>query len=173
MYVRWCRRTAPPCAEAEGALGVVAVVEQVWLWCLWRKHKFVRTQSPELYRWILTIFCVLNVLWCLTTVPPINRSTRSSGGNGGITSDGGEGYVNLPVMWCRNFTTTQRNFTVFGVGGVGWLCRSVWLGLVWWDGLQAMFEATMGARRRKFCCFLALIIMWSLDLLASFHQRFE
>ena len=134
MYVRWCHRTAPPCAEAEGALGVVAVVEHVWLWCLWRKHKFVRTQSPELYRWILTIFCVLNVLWCLTTVPPINRSTRSSGGNGGITSDGGEGYVNLPVMWCRNFTTTQRNFTVLvSVVLVGYVEVFGWV----WSGEMA------------------------------------
>jgi hypothetical protein len=72
--------------------------------------KHVRTQTPEHYNQQVDSyrFCVLIVLWGLTTVPPINGSTRSSGGNGGITSDGCEGYSNLPVIGCGNFTTMAQ-----------------------------------------------------------------
>jgi hypothetical protein len=66
----------------------------------------------------------------------MNGSTRSCGGNGGITSDGGEGYTNLPVMGCGNFTTTRRNLTILMsvvlVGYVevfGWVRSFISLGL--------------------------------------------
>jgi hypothetical protein len=69
---------------------------------------------PELYNWQVDSYhflCFECSVVSYNRVPPIHGSIQGA--------LGAMGYTNLPVLGCGNFTTTQRNLTVFDVGGVG------------------------------------------------------
>ena len=187
LVVLWGRRVFPWCLEAEGALsgddgrctynGCDGKANS------WEHHKQHNYTTDW---WILTIFSFQLVPRVVRLSPPFTEAEGALGAMMGahpiLMGDGRTcWWWDAAILW-----PLEESHRFYG-GGVGWVrtgfgrvcCRELASG--------RWLEYKKGARLQKFHCSwwqmwwrffscadcLPLIVIWSLDLLASFHQWFK
>ena len=177
LVVLWGLRVFSRCLEAEGALGVMVGTRTMAVMVKWSRESITNFITTQQIGGFLPFFSFQLVPGHgVVGLPPIYRGRRSSGGcNDGSMSNSDGWWANS--LHCFLWRRCWMGWLVEVFGRV-W-CRELVSGR--WLRLQGcktaefpLFVMANGVIELFSCAAcLPLIVMWSLDLLVSFHQRFK